>query len=509
MKTQVIQLDPHDDIVSVRDRLGWARARRVVLIWPERGRILQRRLDLVLLKRFAQRSGVQIGLVTEDTLVLNNARENNIPVFENAVQAQQGRWRSGRRQRAAQKKLRPNRTGSSIARGEHPTQRDAPDKRSSSQLLRAGLFTASILAVLAVLFSLLPGATIAIRQPQSEQTITLQLQAADQATTGQFSLQVTTIIVEARSRQAATGSVIVPEKTASGSVQFTNLTEGAVTIPVGTIVTTLSEPVVRFITTESGKVPAGIGRSLLVEIKAIDPGAQGNLPAGSLQAIEGNLGLSLTARNIYATRGGSSRKAAGPNQADREALLDRTLAELQIQARKEILSRWHTNPLSSDYPITETLRLDEILEQTFNPAEDWPSSELNLILRVSFSADAIPGDQLVRYFETAMDNQMKPGQKPLDGEMKFVVTKPPTKISNTVQGTGNIWTLEMEASRPIQQTFVSEEISDLSRMLPASQASDILANLLELEEPPVVTIWPVWWPYLPVTNMRIQVSLLP
>lgn len=511
MKTQVFQLDPHDDIVSVRDRLGWGRAGRVVLIWPERGNILQRQLDLVLLKRYAQRNGMQIGLVTKDPVVIEHARETDLPVFTDSLHAQQGRWRTTRRR--ARFSLKKERTDwanrrASLRDYDLPG-RAASSVRQPSRLLRAGLFAASVLALLAILASVLPGAAITIQRPQSEQAAKQVLAASYQPKAGQFALQTTTIVVEARSSQPTTGQVKVPEKAASGSVQFTNLTEKEVVIPVGTVVTTLANPVVRFATTRAGKVPAGFGRTALVDVAAVNPGAQGNLPAESLQAIEGTLGLSLTARNLYATHGGSDQVTMGPNQKDRDALLERTLAELETQARKEIFTRWQSNPSSNDFPILPTLQLEEILEQTYSPAKDWASSQLELHLRVSFRADAVAGEQINQLFLTILDSQLEYGQEPVSEAIEITMTRVPVMVGNLREEAERTWQWEMQAIRPTRKMIQAAQVAEMSRLLPAAEASRILQNGLGLQEPPLVEIWPTWWPYMSITSLRIQVTIAP
>ena len=57
MKIQIINIEPHDDYGSIRDKLLWAKAQRAVLVWPGRGTALNRRLDLVMLKRLGQQLG--------------------------------------------------------------------------------------------------------------------------------------------------------------------------------------------------------------------------------------------------------------------------------------------------------------------------------------------------------------------------------------------------------------------------------------------------------------------
>jgi hypothetical protein len=93
VKTQILQLETHDDIISVRDKLTWRQASRVLLIWPHRGQVLSRRLDLVLLLRHCQALGIQLALVTGDPDVRYYAQELSISVFGSAEQAQRARWK--------------------------------------------------------------------------------------------------------------------------------------------------------------------------------------------------------------------------------------------------------------------------------------------------------------------------------------------------------------------------------------------------------------------------------
>ncbi|HQL39913.1 MAG TPA: hypothetical protein PKV95_10590 [Anaerolineaceae bacterium] len=93
MKTQVIQLERYDDVISTRDKLGWSKAPRVVLVFPTRGRILQRKLDLILLIRYARLQAMQIALVTMDPVVRDHATEVGLPFFTSIRQAQRKAWR--------------------------------------------------------------------------------------------------------------------------------------------------------------------------------------------------------------------------------------------------------------------------------------------------------------------------------------------------------------------------------------------------------------------------------
>ena len=92
VKTHVIQLDEHDDVVSVRDKMAGGRAPRLLLVYPKRSRILDRTLDLMLLQRHAAGLGAQLALVTRSATVRRAAGPLGIPVFRDTPDAQQFIW---------------------------------------------------------------------------------------------------------------------------------------------------------------------------------------------------------------------------------------------------------------------------------------------------------------------------------------------------------------------------------------------------------------------------------
>jgi hypothetical protein len=97
MKVQIIQLESHDDSLSTRDKMGWSQTGQILLVWPPRGRILNRKLDLLLLQRHSKSLGVKFALVTHDSEVIRNADQLGLSVFENVRQALDTPWRGKRR----------------------------------------------------------------------------------------------------------------------------------------------------------------------------------------------------------------------------------------------------------------------------------------------------------------------------------------------------------------------------------------------------------------------------
>ena len=73
MALRVIEIDPAETFYSLRDRLLAGQRERVVLVAPG-GRMPLVGLDLVLLRRLADRERLNVGLVTADSRLARQAR---------------------------------------------------------------------------------------------------------------------------------------------------------------------------------------------------------------------------------------------------------------------------------------------------------------------------------------------------------------------------------------------------------------------------------------------------
>lgn len=495
MKTQIIQLEAYDDTVSVRDKMGWGQTSRILLVWPSQGHPLDRRLDLVLLQRHSLALGAQLGLVTQDEQVRANALELNLPAFSSLREAQTGRWRVGRRRRSRLWRKSPPADLRSLRPSHMPGSLDRP-------AVRIMLFALSVVAVLALAAALLPGASIELQIPVSVQQITIPVTANQAARSvnlaGEVPAAWDSIVVEGRETTPATGTVQVPEKPATGKIAFTNLTEKAVTVPAGTVVSTLTEPVIRFATTQEGKVPGGVGRSATIAVQAVAPGKGGNLSARKLQAIEGPLGLQLSAANPTATSGGTSLAAAGPSQGDREKLYSSLLKSLEQTAVNELISGWQAAPLSASFPITGTMTLADTLEIAYTPEDGQPAEELELTLRLEFNVLVVEGKDLERLVTPLLDAALEADERATAGTTKLQAS--PVEMTGSGQAK---WRLT--ARRQVETILDQAQVAGMASKLPADEAAQTLAERLSLKAAPRVQLWPEWWPYLPFLPARIEV----
>src|SRR5512142_1120930 len=92
MKTQIITLESHDDLISVRDRMSWAKSRRILLVWPGYEQVSLRPVDLRILQQHARYLGAELGLVTRQGGIRRAAQGFGIPVFRSSAEAQRTVW---------------------------------------------------------------------------------------------------------------------------------------------------------------------------------------------------------------------------------------------------------------------------------------------------------------------------------------------------------------------------------------------------------------------------------
>ncbi len=246
MKTQLIPLESHDDLISVRDRMSWAKTPRILLVWPKKSeRVSLRPLDLKVLQRHAASLGAQLGLVVRNRNIRREAQALGIPVFKTTGEAQRVSWperdlQGKRERREPRQDLREMRK--QVRAGEGAWR--------SHPLSRIFFFALGVLAVLGVASLYIPRAQVILESETDEQTVTLPVQADPSVSavfiTGVIPSHELRVSVEGDLEALTTGEVPVPQSKSEGMVTFRNLTEQEVTIPVGTILTSTGLPGVRF-----------------------------------------------------------------------------------------------------------------------------------------------------------------------------------------------------------------------------------------------------------------------
>ncbi len=493
MKTQILRLEPHDDYISVRDKLGWMQTGRIVLVWPRKARILRRELDLLLIQRQARSRGGQIALVTRDPRVRFHARTLGIPVFENIEQAQRGLWRRGRR-KLPPRRRHPRPDLEALRAEVHP----APPAWYAHPAFRAGAFALGVLAVLAIAGLFLPSARITLSPMERVESAVVPVEASPQIGAvemgGLLPLRRRAVTVEGRGSLPASGSLALPDTPAKGAVIFTNLTDHPVEIPAGTPVFAPSHPGLHFETTSAGTVPAGVGETVMLPVAAARPGLEGNLPADSLTALSGGIGAQVTVTNPAALQGGTDTTLPAPTALDRSRLRQQLLASLETTALEEL--RAAARP--GDILFANSLHLESVEAETFTPPEGEGGDTLELTLRATFTLLAVDGDDLHALTRSIALARQRPGYRLLEDSLRWSNQDTPA----LQEGERAAWRLLLSWK---QRAVVDEEQArTLALGQSPEEARARLMDALPLSAPPVIEIAPPWWPRLPYLPFRIR-----
>lgn len=495
MKTQVIKLDSHDDVTSVRDKMSWAKAERILLVFPPRSRILPRPLDLQLLQRHAATLGAQLAVVSRSFDRRRSAEELFIPAFARIELAHHKSWE------------RENPVPTPVRRNERPDldqmHREAfPPEAAwrSTFWLRFGFFTLAVLAILAVLSLFIPTATIILNPATGLQSLTLNISASPGVTAvnlaGNLPSRLSSLIMEQSKSIQVTGKVAVPDTRAKGLVVIRNLTTMQIIIPAGTVIRTQSSPPVRFATESNADIEPGIDKKVNVPIQAMEGGTSGNLPADALVSFEGELGASLAVTNPDPTTGGTNKSAPIQTAADRSNLRATLLSEILGQCSPSI----NQQLAEGDIYFPGTLDVSQVLSESYFPAEDQNGDTLSLTMQVQCQVQYAARQDLDALSNMALDAVLPGGYVTTSADLALRPTSPPiTEADGTTH-----W--EMQVQRVLRASLDPLKVVKLSAGRKPTDAAQLLKKTLALSEPPDIHITPAWWPWMPLIPFRITVS---
>ena len=491
MKTQLIYLDPPDDHASARDKLAWARADRIVLIWPPHGRILTRPLDLTLLLRAARAQGGQLGLVTHDPDVRAYAAELGVAVFDTPDQLPDAAWQ-----------VPPASAFTPPVKTFLPRPLRAPPGRESRALpvrgwRRVFLALLPLLALLSLAVTIVPAAVVELHPLTTEQNADFELVLAPDSQVIEFSSSIParrwTQSLEGDLRQPTTGTALVPTVRSSGSVLLSNLTSEAQVVPGGTGLRTADG--VRFTTSNEATLEAGAAGQNTFDVEAVEPGELGNVPAGAIVAMEGSLGLLVAVVNPLATEGGASAPRPGVSSQDAQRVTEALTRQLLQEARSSV----EAGLAEGERVAPESLRVVRVISTEADPAVGQPGDSLQLRMRLEVEAVLYQEADLLAYAEAVLEES--------GGEAFATVPgSPRAELGSFVEEEGTQGA--RYAAHAFRRLYRAVEADELRRLLlgrPPSEATQQLERRIDLARPPLILLWPSWLPRLPLLPVRIDI----
>lgn len=510
-RPEFIQLEPDDDVASVRDRLSFFRGQRVLLIWPEAGTVLTRKLDLVLVQREAMRRSIRLALVTHDRPTIQHAQELNISTFETIGSSERTRWKRGRSKVFANRWQRPETITGDADELRPVASRVRGDGASSRWRLplRIAVVLLLLMAVAALALVVIPGAVVRVQVTQDEVTVTVPITTDVNATDiniedGIIPATILRVTIEETGTLPTTGEQALADVLAQGSVVFVNQTESTVTIPAGTTVSTSTGSPVLFRTLTDGSLPAGSGQQLELPIEALQAsaGTVGNVDTGLINTVVGPLAEQVTVRNLNPTTGGMSRTLAAVTTEDRDRLLAMVRQQLQSRAFVEMEPRLDAN----QFVIPESVRIAEERSDwtTFNAQPGDAAEELTLTMRAVVEAIAV-NEQFAQQIALARLSQQIPrGREIRQGSLLY--ERGPIEALNA-DGQASFM---LTGSGLVAGQVDSNQLQAALAGLLLADAQNLLSVQLELADasPPEIVLSPDWFGRMPLLPVRIEIEIV-
>ena len=492
MKTQIITLESHDDLISVRDKLSWAKTPRILLVWPKYEKVTLRVLDLKVLQRHADSLGAQLGLVTRRANVRRDAESLGIPVFISTTVAQRNMWpdsapRSRRIPKAPRRNLRKIR--------DRIYEKEAPWR--TSLLGRVLAFTVGVIAVLAIAGLFAPRAALTLYPEAQTQSVVIPVSASEStasvSVTGQVPAQALSVIVNADQSLAITNEISVPKSKSKGVARFTNLSQAEVDLPAGTVIATESS--IRFATLNDTRLPTGIDQFVDVPIEALEAGTQGNVPADTITIVEGPLGLFISVTNPNATKGGANSQLIGATDEDRAKLRKVVMDNL----RRDAETKLRAQIAPADILLMDTFEVTEIIEEKFTPPAGQPGKTLDLNMQVEFSSRYVSDDDLKELSLSTLNSSVENGFAPQALPAYKIIADPSTDNSGVSH-------FDLEVTRTLLRQLDEMQVFSIVRGQRPESIKDELVSKLSLRQEPKIVITPSWWQWLPLIPFNISVE---
>jgi hypothetical protein len=489
MKTLILQLEKFDTLASTREKMQWAKTGRILLVWPKRGKPAFSVADIGSIQHEAHQLGVEVAFVCQDAFVEDTAASRNISVFHSVPIAERSRW-----QKSLKDPEKPPVKEYRDLAAKAPKKVKLPSN-PGNRILRLVTVASAGLAIFALVVFSIPHATITLYPELTTKTIEINILASPDIDNvninGNLPAKVQTIDLTKTSSGQSTGKAALPSQYATGEVTFANISSGPVTIPMGTIIASEIDPGIKFATLEEITLAAG-ETSDPVRVQADSAGAAGNVDAGVLTTIDGQLGLALQVTNDAPTSGGADVEAPSPTETDYVKLRVAMLTEL----RQEAMAQY---PQGDTRLIGETLDEGTIVSETRSVDPGTAADTFSLTISVEFKGLTYSSAQLKQLVNETMAASLDQGTT-IYGEG--------TTIANQTVATGDVnlgatWILTAmaETGQTIDSNLVIQKVTGKR----ISDARDFLNTMIQQRQEMDVSVFPRSWGWLPWLSLNIQV----
>ena len=509
-ETEHLHLEAADTLVNVRDRLSGLRGLRVLLIWPEEGRNLRRKLDLVLIQREAYRRAIQLAIVVKDTKLSFYASELNISCFESIEASERERWKRGRHKVFLPRYHKPSADllaeDLEFIASRFPRHRQHSPWRAAFERFVVLALLTSVVAV--ALYTVVPGAVVTVSLQEEIIAVVIDIVADRKADTikaerSVIPAQIIRETVETTATLPTTGVFWLDSVSASGIVTFTNLGASRVYIPRGTVLGTSAGEPILFETVADVLVPAGSGQRVDATVKAMNSnlGSIGNVDSGKINTVLGGLAEQVSVINLSSAAGGNNLSVKTVDSEDQSKLL----ASVRIQLQSLAFEKMRAALSESQVLIIESIAIDEERKEwtSFSADVGTMTSELSLTMRAVVSALAVD-DRYGRQLVLARLKEKVPNEKELLIE-SLAYTRGPFKLGRAngqinVTATGSATVIAKLELNQLREQLAGTTLQEARELLVAQ-------NEISVANPPQIKLFPQALQRMPTLAVRIDVQV--
>ncbi|MHC1771681.1 MAG: baseplate J/gp47 family protein [Flexilinea sp.] len=497
MKTDTILLQPYDNVDSILDKVRQVAnaggvSRRILLVWPKRGRIIEESLDFGRLKIWVKHHDLQLALVVKDRLICRAASEQGIPVFSSRENAQEVNWESGKSKIVDdQKSIRQRKLAVLKSEKEMIQVKHTGGKWKYFFVLLA------LFSVAAVLFLLVPHAIIYLPQAETEQSLVIPLWTNDQLTTvtknGGIPSKVEYITLNMKASVPASGMIRSSGALASGTVTLQSSCGRDQRLASGTLLMTGSDSPVTFQTLN--EVIISPGDSADVSIIAVSGGKDANLPAGSIALIEEPFNSCITVVQIEPTSGGDDGIFTGPDQADYDRAAAMILEQVNVEAQTSINELYGSLRLC----LSDHFTIDKITDEILTPGIGFASETLELRQTVEVPIRTVSYQDITTISKMMMDAQKVPGFIPGNESITYTLENHPQESDDGLIS----WSLVAKRDGFLEQDY--DRIKNLIYGESIETARQELGQFDPNGKGFEIRMWPEWISRIPLVTANIWI----
>lgn len=507
MKEQVIHLDPHDNLISARDKLGWIRAERVLLVISETNgdRAISDKLDLTLLRREVNRRGADLALITTEPSLIKLCKEAGLGHFDTIEASHRHFWQAPTQPMTTRQMQTTSAVAANPADTLTRTNRVSPTLRTKLVSSVGKMRAASLLfAILGALIVGAPGATIKLTPITRQVTVSAEIIADPSASAvdtirGIIPARFIYVTVEATAKVPTTGVRNIPSEKAHGRIEITNLTHVQLSILAGTVISTSAPDPIRFITLEGVTLAGSAGQTAEATIEAVEPGSEGNVSAAAINRIEGILDGKVAITNVSPTTSGADIQVQAISEADYSQAQALVAQQLQQSAFDMMLADHNALLGESEFLPVETVAVTSVEWQTQRIGGQ--GTELEISTRAIVRGIAIDeklADQVIYSRLTiGLDSRLELIPDTIGYQRGAV-----TQIDNS-----NRVTFALHGEGEVSNAIHPEEIRAMLNGKTVGEAILMLDSQLLLADPPSIIMWPEFWPFMPIMPARISIDV--